>query len=85
VILLTVENRHLWITATFGLNATLISRLFDIFLLEAPQIRSVKGGSAAVNFQPITLEIVRHFGKNGGNPLGLHQEDEPLMSKIILP
>ena len=72
-------------TATFGLNATLISQLYDIFLSETPQIRSVKGGSAGVNFQPITLEIVRHFGKNGGNPLGLHEEEEPLMSKIILP
>jgi hypothetical protein len=41
----------------------------------------VKGGSAGLNFQPITLEIVRHFGKNGGNPLGLHGEDEPLMSQ----
>jgi hypothetical protein len=71
-------------SATFGLNTTLISKLYDIFLSETPRIRSVKG-SAAVNFQPITLEIVRHFGKNGGNPLGLHEEDEPLMSKIILP
>jgi hypothetical protein len=57
----------------------LISRIYDIFLAEIGLIRSLKGGSIGLNFQPIALEIVRHFGKNGGNPLGLHEEDEPLM------
>lgn len=72
-------HRNLWITATYRLNATLISRIYDIFLSEVPQARSVKGGGIGLNFQPITLEIINHFGKNGGNPLGMHSEDEPLM------
>jgi hypothetical protein len=73
-------GRHIWTTATFRPNATLLSRIADIFLSETPRIRAVRGGSAGLNFQPITLEIVHHFGKNGGNPLGLHGEDKPLMS-----
>ena len=73
--------RHLWMTATFKLNTTLISRIYDVFLSEADQVRSVKGAGLGMNFQPLTLEIVRHFGKNGGNPLGLEDVDEPLMSK----
>jgi hypothetical protein len=67
-------------TATFKLDATLISRIYDIFLLEVGQIRSVRGGAVGMNFQPVNLEIIRHFGKNGGNPLGLEDVDEPLMS-----
>ncbi|KAE9378505.1 FAD-binding domain-containing protein [Stipitochalara longipes BDJ] len=72
-------SRNLWLTSTFRINSTLISHLYDIFLSEVSHIHSIKGGAVGLNFQPITLEIVRHFGKNGGNPLGLHEEDKPLM------
>lgn len=81
LILAEVSYRHFWLAATIQLNATLISRIYDVFLEEEEAMQSVKGGSAAANFQPITREIIQSFRKNGGNPLGIEDEEEQLMGE----
>ncbi|PMD44738.1 FAD binding domain-containing protein [Hyaloscypha variabilis F] len=72
-------SRNLWLTSTFILNSTLISHLYTIFLSEIPATRSIKSAAIGLNFQPLSHETIKHFRKNGGNPLGLEQEEEPLM------
>ncbi|KAH8811174.1 hypothetical protein F5884DRAFT_854534 [Xylogone sp. PMI_703] len=72
-------HRRVLNTATFKVNATLISKLWDIFLFESYPITKLLGASAGCNIELLTKDEIVGFSKNGGNSLGINVEDGPLM------
>lgn len=71
-------DRQAWDTATFKVNAELISRLWDIFLFEVDLIKTIPGTLAGLNLQLLTKDEIEIFSANGGNSLGINKEDGPL-------
>jgi hypothetical protein len=66
-------------TGTFKNDATLIKEIVNLFPEVLSPILNVPGLIPAVAFQPISLKIIEHMSKNGGNVLGLTPKG-PLMS-----
>ncbi|KAH8798627.1 hypothetical protein F5884DRAFT_870039 [Xylogone sp. PMI_703] len=77
-------DRRVWDTATFKVNATLISKLWDIFLFESYPITKLLSVSASCNIELLTKDEIAVFSKNGGNSLGINVEDGPLMLFSII-
>ena len=65
--------------ASFKNNATLMSVIRGFFVEEITNIKDVTGLSPACAFEPITKGTISHFGKNGGNALGVERSDGPLI------
>jgi hypothetical protein len=78
-----IQNRVSWEPITTKVNSTLMKEIMKIFLLEIEPIRNLKGFRASLPFQLITKEEISHFSKNGGNPLGITEEDGPLFRKLL--
>lgn len=72
------NSRQLWRTATFKVDAVLISKLWDIFLSEVDHIKSIPGVLASSNLQLLTKSEIGIFSKDGGNSLGITKEEGPL-------
>jgi hypothetical protein len=47
-------------------------------------LKKLSGLSTSLGVQIITLDEIAHFGKNGGNPIGLKAEDGPLMCTMLI-
>ncbi|KAL8784304.1 MAG: hypothetical protein Q9213_004062 [Squamulea squamosa] len=71
--------RETYATATFKNNAELQLKILDIFVNQVETIADAAGILPALVMQPITLPIIRLFRKNGGNALGIAEEDGPLI------
>jgi hypothetical protein len=78
-----IQNRVSWEPITPKVNSALMKEIMRIFLLEIEPIRNLKGFRASLPFQLITKEEISHFSKNGGNPLGITEEDGPLFRKLL--
>ncbi|KAH8798658.1 hypothetical protein F5884DRAFT_905674 [Xylogone sp. PMI_703] len=74
-----VGDRQVRDTATFKVNSTLISGLWDIFLFELDSITKIPGTSASCDIQLLTKDEILLFSRNGGNSLGINVKDGPLM------
>lgn len=74
-------SRHAWNTATFKVNAELISQLWDIFLSEAELIKTIPGTLVSSNLQLITKDEIEIMSTNGANSLGIKKDDGPLFCK----
>lgn len=61
-------------TATFKNDATLMNLIQEIFIEEIESIKNVAGLRPACVFQAVTMDIISHFSKNGGNTLGMAPE-----------
>jgi hypothetical protein len=59
-------------------DATLISKFWDIFLSEVESIKTIPGTLPSCNLQLVTKDEIALFSKNGGNSLGIQKEDGPL-------
>jgi hypothetical protein len=59
-------------------DATLISKFWDIFLSEVESIKAIPGTLSSSNLQLVTKDEIALFSKNGGNSLGIQEEDGPL-------
>ncbi|KAK5109863.1 hypothetical protein LTR62_006470 [Meristemomyces frigidus] len=70
--------RQNWWTLTFKNNAEILKIAHKIHAEEVEAIKDVAGLVAPMVAQPITLDVIRLFSKNGGNPLGMKEEDGPL-------
>jgi hypothetical protein len=57
----------------------LISQIFDIFLQELENIKNIDGMVPSLVFQPVKLNDLKGFNKNGGNAIGIKESDGPLM------
>ncbi|KAL8772550.1 MAG: hypothetical protein Q9209_002211 [Squamulea sp. 1 TL-2023] len=71
--------RETYTTVTFKNSAELQLKILDIFVNEAESIIDAAGILPALVMQPITLPMIRLFRKNGGNALGIAEEDGPLI------
>ncbi|RFU24040.1 hypothetical protein B7463_g12296, partial [Scytalidium lignicola] len=71
-------DRLSWNSATFKVDATLISKLMDIFLSESDPLTKLPGALPSMNLQLITKDEISLFAKNGGNSLGIEVEDGSL-------
>ncbi|KAL8910197.1 MAG: hypothetical protein Q9171_004495 [Xanthocarpia ochracea] len=71
--------RQTYSTATFKNSADLQLQILDIFVQEIDPIKNTAAGFLpALVMQPITIPMIRLFRKNGGNALGITEEDGPL-------
>ena len=58
-----------------------MSKLFNIFISEIDPIRNVADLVPSMVMQLISKDEIGHFSKNGGNALGLNDQEEPLFCK----
>ncbi len=71
--------RQTYATATFKLSADLQLKILDIFVQEIEPIKNTAADFLpALVMQPITKPMIRLFRRNGGNALGIAEEDGPL-------
>ncbi len=71
-------------TATFKVNAAFLKEAMRIFFSEVEPARHVPGFGAAMSMQTIARDEIAQFTRNGGNALGIKEEDGPLTRKPSL-
>lgn len=74
--------RQTYITATFKPNVALLNTILELFTKETEGAKDAAGILPALAFQPITTDMISHFGKNGGNAFGIEKADGPLVRKF---
>lgn len=62
-------------------SASLMSDMVAIYMDEIAAVKNATGIVPSIVFQPITTDMTSHFTKNGGNSLGITEEDGPLNRK----
>ncbi|KAF2139551.1 uncharacterized protein K452DRAFT_310505 [Aplosporella prunicola CBS 121167] len=67
-----------WATA-YKLDRALVDAILDVYMAEIDRIGHVDGLVPACTLQLITIPMLEHMAKNGGNPLGLAPGDGPLL------
>ncbi|MCJ1250543.1 hypothetical protein MMC30_007771 [Trapelia coarctata] len=72
-------KRQTYVTAAFGNDALLLSRIFDIANGTLQHIQHVPGLLYALAYQPIPRSMLSHSEKSGGNALGLDSADGNLV------
>jgi len=65
-------------TLTFKNDAKLLSDIFQIWQTDIQPILNITSFLPALVFQPLTVPVIQKFAKNGGNALGITDEDGPL-------
>ena len=80
---MTSSYRETYTTATFKNSALLQGKILDLFVSEMEGILNATGILPALVMQPITKGVISHFGKNGGNALGIEEDDGPLICKDL--
>jgi hypothetical protein len=89
---LTIYSRVWMVTTVRSITASaqsamslhvLLDRQINIFIEELEKIKHVVGLIPSLTFQPITLNEIRNFRKNGGNALGIEESDGPLVGRSI--
>lgn len=73
--------RETYFTATFKPSPELSQQILSIYMDEVAAIKDAAGVLPSVVYQPITTDIISHFGKNAGNALGIAESDGPLLRK----
>jgi hypothetical protein len=73
---------NIWRTATFKVDADLMSDIIDIYLSAVHPYTSIPGALMSCNMQMLTRHEIEIFAKNGGNALGIKPEDGPLFCKF---
>ncbi len=73
--------RQTYVTATFKPNVALFNTILELFTTEVEGLRDAPGILPELVFQPITTEMISHFGRNGGNALGIEEGVGPLVRK----
>jgi hypothetical protein len=59
-----------------------LSKLVDIFIAETDAIKHVAGFLPSLILQIITKDEISAFKKNGGNALGISEDDGPLLCRL---
>lgn len=84
---LTINSRVWMVTTVRSTTASaqptislreLLDLQINIFIEELESIKHIVGLIPSLTFQPITLNEIRNFKKNGGNALGIEESDGPL-------
>lgn len=56
--------------------------ILDIYTTDLEPILNIEGFLPSLVFQPLQLAVISNFKKNGGNALGISEDDGPLISKL---
>ena len=80
---MTNKHRQEWAAVTFKLSAKLLSKVVDIFLEEIQPILNVKDVVPSMVMQPINRDEIRLFSKNGGNCLGINDDEGPFVCELV--
>lgn len=72
------DRQSFW-TFTIHNSAELMLELSALFAEDVAKLASIADLLAALNFQVISKATTSHFGKNGGNSLGMTAADGPLI------
>ena len=76
--------RQSYWTATFRLDQELAQDILDLWMQEVDPIKkNVAGIVPVLTFQVITTAMIQHMRDEGGNALGLEDEEVPLM--LVVP
>jgi hypothetical protein len=78
-----MRNRHTYNAASFKVSKELMKVIMKIFIEELEPIRDKKGITCSLPLMLITKEEISHMSKNGGNPLGIKEEDGPLLCELL--
>jgi hypothetical protein len=70
--------RETYWTLTVKNDAPLMLEMIEIYRQEVDRIKDAANLTASIVFQPINIDIISHSFKNGGNALGLTEQDGPL-------
>ncbi len=72
-------SRNIYATFTFKPSIELTHRIVAIFREEAEKLTKIEEILPCLILQPFTSLAMSHMSKNGGNALGLSEEDGPLV------
>jgi hypothetical protein len=75
----TDSIRNSWTALTFKLDLDFLSKLWEIFISEAETVSHVPNVVPGMTLQPLNREEISLFNKNGGNCLGIEENDWPLV------
>ncbi|KAK6580611.1 hypothetical protein PZA11_006847 [Diplocarpon coronariae] len=73
------SNRQTYWTLTMKNSPSLMAQIVSFFMEESRGVRDAADIVPSVTFQPIPLDVISHFSKNGGNALGITGADGPLI------
>jgi hypothetical protein len=76
--------RETFWTFTVHNDPHIMGELQSLFASMIPSIANATNVLPALAFQPISKQIISHFAKNGGNALGITEEDGPLIRKSFV-
>ncbi|KAM3070396.1 hypothetical protein ACMFMG_010223 [Clarireedia jacksonii] len=71
--------RESYWTFTIGNDAKLMNDIVKVFEEELSRVKSAAEVLPGIMFQPVSKQMISHFGKRGGNALGIAEEHGPLM------
>lgn len=72
-------NRNIYGTFTFSPSIELHDKILEIFKEEFDKIKHIEGMQPNVVMHPFSRRALSRMSKNGGNSLGLKEEDGPLV------
>ncbi|PBP15810.1 FAD binding domain-containing protein [Diplocarpon rosae] len=75
---LTCTRQTYW-TLMIKNSPTLMSQIVSIFMEDSKPVKDAADIVPSITFQPIPLDMISHFTKNGGNALGITTADGPLI------
>jgi hypothetical protein len=78
---LLIGNSQSWSSATFTIDVPFMTKLLDIYIAEINAIKHVTGLLPSLIMQIITREEIMAFQRNGGNALGIADNNKPLLRK----
>jgi hypothetical protein len=65
-------------------DAATLQAFSDIFTAALPPLFGVAGGTYSFTLQPYPVSLLAKCDANGGNVLGLHASDGPIVSVLLL-
>ncbi|KAH7388886.1 hypothetical protein BKA64DRAFT_725565 [Cadophora sp. MPI-SDFR-AT-0126] len=79
----TVGVRVTYNTATFKVDRAFLKEAAKIYMQEVEGIRGLEGFFGAVTTQTLARDEIKQFQRNGGNALGIKEEDGPLTLLLV--
>ncbi|CEJ82348.1 hypothetical protein VHEMI02417 [[Torrubiella] hemipterigena] len=76
--------RQAWHATMVEIDAELLQELVAIWKAGVEDVKNLKGSLPTLAMQPLSLDVLRLMGKNGGNALGLAGGKKPLLLVSLL-
>ncbi|KAL9069709.1 MAG: hypothetical protein Q9157_006059 [Trypethelium eluteriae] len=76
-------QRTYFITSTFGNDREFLTTVYNYLIDASARIANVTGAILTLSIQPISTKLLEESTKRGGNMLGLHPSEGPLVLCLI--